>query len=120
MHITIEINNNLYNGIACRVKEELILKNIEKCEKEYNVIEKRLLPSYLNNYQNYEAKTLRLIDKIVILNPFSIMKKGYSIVYKDENIISSIDELNVDDDVKIKLYNGYTLAHINKIVKEEK
>lgn len=42
------------------------------------------------------------------------MKKGYSIVYKDENIISSIDELNVDDDVKIKLYNGYTLAHINK------
>ena len=115
-----EINNNLYNGIACRVKEELILKNIEKCEKEYNVIEKRLLPSYLNNYQNYEAKTLRLIDKIVILNPFSIMKKGYSIVYKDENIISSIDELNVDDDVKIKLYNGYTLAHINKIVKEEK
>ena len=38
----------------------------------------------------------------------------------DENIISSIDELNVDDDVKIKLYNGYTLAHINKIVKEEK
>ena len=37
-----EINNNLYNGIACRVKEELILKNIEKCEKEISGIDEEL------------------------------------------------------------------------------
>ena len=31
----------------------------------------------------------KMTDKMVLLNPFNIMKKGYSIVYKEDNIVSS-------------------------------
>lgn len=114
-----EKSKNFYDGITCRLKKDLVIKNLEKHEKEYNVMNNRLLPGYVTCYNNFETKTQRLLDMIVILNPFSIMKKGYSIVYKNENVVSSINELNLDDQIRIKLYDGSTLAQINKIIKEE-
>jgi exodeoxyribonuclease VII large subunit len=40
------------------------------------------------------------------------MKKGYSIVYKDDNIISSSKDLNSDDEIMIKMSDGNVFAKV--------
>ena len=46
------------------------------------------------------------MEKLVILNPFHVMKKGYSIVYKDNMIVSSITKIHQGDNIKIKMSDG--------------
>ena len=60
-----------------------------------------------------------LVEKCTILNPLNIIKKGYTIVYKDEDIVYNVDELNQNDEVKIKFNDGVALATVNEIIKDE-
>ena len=61
---------------------------------------------------DYQSRTpiyeqiVKGVEKLVILNPFHVMKKGYSIVYKDNIIVSSITKIHQGDNIKIKMSDG--------------
>ncbi len=70
------------------------------------------------NMRNY-TKTKRnqfnsMIEKLEVLNPLSIMAKGYSIVKYDDKIISNSNDLQNNDIVEIKFSNGNAKAKIIK------
>lgn len=61
----------------------------------------------------YKRKLLFSRDKLAIslarlesLGPLSVLKRGYSIVYKNSNTISSIKEVKNGDLLKIRLFDG--------------
>ena len=60
----------------------------------------------------YSLDTLKL--KLDLLNPTLLLKKGYSIVYKDNKIIKDINLLNKNDEIDIMVNNG----KISSVVKE--
>ena len=45
--------------------------------------------------------------------------KTLIVVYKDENIVYNVNELNHNDKVKIKFTDGAATATINEIIKNE-
>lgn len=49
-------------------------------------------------------------------NPLNLLSKGYSIAYKDNKIIKDINNIDIDDMVKLRLINGSLLT---KIIKKE-
>ena len=51
-------------------------------------------------------------EKLKVLNPLSIMEKGFSIVYRDDEIIKSSKNLNKDDVVTIRFIDGSKKATI--------
>jgi len=53
-----------------------------------------------------------MIDKMIILNPLNLMKKGYSIVYKNNNVVSSINNIENDDIIDIKFQDGTINAKV--------
>ncbi|MCX7944643.1 MAG: exodeoxyribonuclease VII large subunit [Deltaproteobacteria bacterium] len=55
------------------------------------------------------------VIKLELLNPENILKKGYSIVYKDGNIVCDSDQVFVDDVLNVKFYKGC----VKTIVKEK-
>lgn len=62
---------------------------------------------YLSNHiDNLDVFLKTIMEKLVILNPFYVMKKGYSIVYKDNIIVSSITKIHQGDNIKIKMSDG--------------
>ena len=64
-----------------------------------------------------DSKAQRLslcTDKLKVLNPLNIMEKGFSVVYKDEKIIKSTNELHEGDVIKIDFYDGSKKAQIIK------
>ena len=68
-----------------------------------------LLVKYKNNLELY-------INKLELLNPLNILKKGYSISSINNKPIKSIKDVKKDDNVIIKVIDG----EINTIVKEAK
>jgi len=61
-----------------------------------------------------------LINKLELLNPLSIMSKGYSVVKQKGQVIKGIDDVKINDEIEILLYNGVLDAKIINKRKDEK
>ena len=98
-----KINNLLKQLITKRkeqmnlIKSSIIIKNPKLLYKD------KIL--YLNN----------LIEKLEILNPMSLLKKGYALTYKEDKIIKGIKNLKVNDKITIKYADGEMDAKIERI-----
>ena len=57
-------------------------------------------------YEDKMKKTNHLIEKLEILNPLSALKRGYSIVKKDNKCISNINDINKYDMLDVTISNG--------------
>jgi len=79
---------------------------------EYLVDIKKSIKDLLKN-KNEQIKFI--YEKLLLLNPYSILKKGYSVVF-DENgkIIKNSENVDIGDDINIKLYKGELKANITK------
>ena len=76
----------------------------------------------LNNpdslYKNNIIKLNNIIDKLELLNPLVILKRGYSITYKDSKMIKSINQIKKNDNLTIKIFDGNINVNVTEIVKE--
>lgn len=103
---------NKYLEISNRLNHNLIINRIEQKNQDILQINDKinlLTNTYLENNQ---VTLNNLIDKLVILNPLSLMNKGYSIVYKDHQIITKTNQLISGDDIRIVLSDGQVDATI--------
>lgn len=97
-----KINNILKEKINSRKEKINLIKN------SYVIKNPEII--YKNKKQNF----IRLIEKIEILNPMSILKRGYTITYVNDKVIKSAQEVNINDLVKINYYDGYIEAKVEK------
>ena len=96
-------NNNLFNHL------------LNKSTYDYNRLNINILNKNINYILDNKQIILdNLIKKLIILNPLNIMERGYSVIYQDENIISKIDDLNLDNNIKVSLSDGEFNATIIK------
>ena len=58
----------------------------------------------LLNDKIHQLKNLN--SRLNALNPLSLLNKGYSLVYKDDDIITSIDQVSTDDLITVNLKDG--------------
>ena len=55
------------------------------------------------------------IDKLELLNPLTILKRGYSITYIDNKVINDINKVKINDILTIQLDNGKIIAKTTDI-----
>jgi exodeoxyribonuclease VII large subunit len=87
-------------------------------EKRYQIqIKKQKIFSLCKqNIENYRNKINFLSEKIYYLNPETILKRGYSIAYdKDGNIIKNFKELQVGDELSVRVSDALIKTEIKKI-----
>ena len=98
----------------------LFLKHIiNQNEQKFNILSNNLQNGYLNKLKNIEDNIIVGIDKLILLNPLNLMKKGYSITYQNDNVVSSIKNINLNEPLKIKMLDGEINTNIINI-KEDK
>lgn len=137
---------NKYKDILKRINDSYILKNpmnIYKIKKDYikgiklnisYMINKKIdgfksnikllqkTPILVNPNIIYEKKSLLLnkyIEKLEILNPMSALKRGYSIIKKDNLSISKISKLHIDDIIDVEMSDGHVNAKVINIEKRK-
>lgn len=100
------------------------LNNILKIKMNKNIDKLKFLKnSYILKNSDLLYKQKRddldnIIEKLELINPLKVLKRGYSVVYKDDFIINSVDNLNKSDKLKIKLSDGNVITKIEELVKD--
>lgn len=56
--------------------------------------------------ESREHKFSQQIEKLKLLNPLNIMSKGYAIVKKDEEVVTSVNKVNENDTLEITMRDG--------------
>lgn len=126
-HLKIRLNESLnkkidYNKLMLNnLKNSFVLKNpmLLYENKKQNI---DLYFEKLNNMMDYRlektnTKFSNLISKLELLNPLSVLSKGYSVTYKDDKVIKDVSKLKKNDSVTIRLYNGLFEAKVEEIKK---
>ena len=100
-----------------------IITNLNNLIKNKLLVSKtrynHIISSYiLNNpedlFKKDEHAYKLLINKLELLNPVSILSKGYSIVKIGDKVIKSEKEVKNKDTVNIKLFDGEFSAEVRK------
>ena len=63
----------------------------------------------------YEYKVSRfdaLKNALNALSPLFLMDKGYAMIKKDQHVLTTIDDVHMDDDIEIELQDGYIYTKV--------
>ena len=64
-------------------------------------------------------KLYTLIEKLALLNPLEIMKRGFAIAYdENEKLLKSVKSVHVDEQISLKLIDGTLSCSVEKVGRE--
>ncbi len=66
-------------------------------------------------YKQKKEKISNIIEKLELINPLKVLKRGYSVVYKEDKIISSIKNLTKGENLQIKLADGLVKTKVEEV-----
>ena len=96
----------IFDNLVERLK--FSLKNLVNIkEKKYNELNNSIIfKNPYNLIDNKSNKYLQIISKLDALSPLKTLQRGYSIVKKDNKVISSIKDTKKDDLLELNLKDG--------------
>ena len=101
------------------IKESVIRILNLKLENNKNKIEKIKQNYILNNpeviYKEKQNKLSNLIEKLELVNPLGVLKRGYSITKQDNKVITKIKDIKKTKPLIIKLQDGNIETEIKNI-----
>lgn len=80
--------------------------------QEVDLLENRMIKSFERIYSQSNASFLKVASKLNSLSPTNVLLRGYSVVYKDDKIISSKDDVSIGDEIKLNFSDGVRKAEI--------
>jgi len=104
------------------IKNSFVLKNplilYESKKQRIDTYSEKLNNILKYKMQESKNKLSLLIDKLEILNPINTLKRGYSITYLNDKVITDVNNLKEKEELNIKFYNGNALVEVKQITKE--
>ena len=88
------------------------LQNIQDKYVYIDRINKTMQMSITGKLQKDKTKMVELITKLDNLSPLKTLTRGYSLVEKENKIIKSVKDINIGDEVNIRLIDGNAKAKI--------
>ncbi|MDD5878435.1 MAG: exodeoxyribonuclease VII large subunit [Clostridiales bacterium] len=107
--------NNTFDKINNYMKNYIVRDKVIQLDQIYDKIKLRL-------EQKLETSKEKLSKKAALLHnlsPLATISRGYSIVEKNGQVINSIEEVNMTDDINITLKDGSLECNVNKINSKE-
>ena len=98
------LNKNIFINVSKKRMELDNIKNHYILKNPIVLYEKK--KDYLSN----------LIQKLELVNPLNILKKGYTLTYVEDKLIKNIKDVKIDDTIKIRLSDGFI---ISKVINKE-
>ena len=77
-----------------------------------DIFVKSITNSVTNKLQVSKTQAIKNFSKLDALSPLKTLSRGYSIVEKNESIIKSVEDLQKDDIVNIRLQDGEKQAKV--------
>ena len=119
------LNNGIYNLISEKKYKYSLLKDnltnqnpllkIEKLKNRLSQNRNNLI-FLIENILSKNKQELKLLNNSLnTLSPLNVLARGYSIVFKNENVITDKEQIKINDNVKILLHKGNFRAKVYQI-----
>lgn len=104
---------NISRSYGFRRPPDLIHQHQQRLDELTRSLER----NQVHRLQLLNEKLATVSQKLSVLAPTSILKRGYSICYKieDNSIVKNAQQLQAEDQVKIKFYIGDILGTVNEV-----
>lgn len=122
-HLKIRLNESVLKNLNLKklyfdsLRNSYIIKNpnfiYENKRQKLDLIETTLNSNILLKLENNKKEINNLLIQLDLLNPLNILKRGYSLTYKNNKIVKSIKNIKEKDNLTIKLSDG----NINVVVR---
>jgi exodeoxyribonuclease VII large subunit len=99
---------NIARSYAFRRPEDIIQQNSIRIDE----LTHRVFIAANNNMIAVQEMIRRLQGQLDNLNPDSVLSRGYSMMFKDDELITSVENLEINDLVSIKLKDGHVESSI--------
>ncbi len=91
------------------------IKSFNDSIKSYKIRLNQRIHAVLRDNQN---DFINVSQKLELVNPLSIMKKGFTVVKQGEKIMKSVETVNIKDNIDIDFHDGSLKCHVlKKVVK---
>ncbi|GEK30994.1 exodeoxyribonuclease 7 large subunit [Kurthia zopfii] len=116
---TIERSKNQQMQLTERLRAQNPIKEVQFLKQSIDQMTTKL--SYLAQHQVEQKRQLLFnnVRSLEILNPLAIMTRGYAILYEEKNVVKSIEQIKVDQNLKLKLADGQANVKVLEITKSE-
>lgn len=121
----IRINNAILEKVNYRkfyldkIKNSFVIKNpmimYDNKKQKLDIINERINNLIANRLDKTTFYFKSLIEKLEIINPLSVLKRGYSIVYKNDKSVTSIKNLKLNDELNISFLDGKATVSVKDI-----
>lgn len=115
----IDINKQLFTRILQQFNQVHPTFQLQEYMLQFNQVAKELETSMEQYTANKQQLFTTLLDKLMLLNPLEVMKRGFAIPYDaNDNFITSVQQVRLSDDIYVNVQDG-TLHCAVKHVKEK-
>ena len=116
---TIERSKNQQMQLTERLRAQNPIKEVQFLKQSIDQMTTKL--SCLAQHQVEQKRQLLFnnVRSLEILNPLAIMTRGYAILYEEKNVVKSIEQIKVDQNLKLKLADGQANVKVLEITKSE-
>jgi exodeoxyribonuclease VII large subunit len=83
--------------------------------QKLDILTEKLVTNMKYRIEKAKDNCFNLINKLEILNPLNVIKRGYAVIKKEDKAISTIKNLKINDLIKIDLKDGSINASIMNI-----
>lgn len=93
---------------------------LEQSKEKLTLRTKRLNDYFLRVLNKKQNQYLLDINKLELINPLAIMKKGYSVTKIHGKVIKEVSDVKVDDNIDVLVNDGVISAQVLETRKEDK
>ncbi len=83
-----------------------------KNQQMKNIRNHYLLKSPEKFYEKEMIKIHGLIEQLEMINPLHVLKRGYTLTYQDGKVVKSVDDIDRNNTIKIKMSDGQIEAKV--------
>lgn len=99
--------------IKKRLEDAVPFARINQYKEKLDYIEKNINSAYVNNLLGYKKTLAEKSVRLEALSPLKTLARGYSLVYKDKQLVKTAEAVATGDTVNIQLSDGIVSATIN-------
>jgi len=100
---------------AFRRPEDLLYQKVQRLDELWRLIQSNL--EYTLDRKKQRLENIRL--RLRALNPSEVLRRGYSICYKDGQILKDVKDVKTLDMVQVKLHKGQFISQVQMLGESE-
>ncbi|QBO36752.1 exodeoxyribonuclease VII large subunit [Periweissella cryptocerci] len=112
------VKQQAYALLAQRLPLTNYQQKIHQSVEHIQTLEARLQRAYANLLQVKRQQMAKTANALNLVSPLTILGRGYSLVQVDDKVVKTVADLQVADEITIRILDGTVTANVIDIKKE--